>query len=200
MNRTKYLKGECSHCGGHLEFPAEAIGMPTDCPHCGNQTELMLTRPPEEPSVPRKAIVWAVMALLILGLGLGGAFAALKRAQRMAAARQKERAAATAPAVTNLAPPEDPAAKAGFRISAITLEKTPGTSLVHAVGTITNPLAKLRFGVRVQLDLFDAAGQKVGTANDYQQLIEPNSQWRFHAVVVHSKAVSARLASITEEQ
>jgi len=23
---TKFLKGECSSCGGHIEFPAEAIG------------------------------------------------------------------------------------------------------------------------------------------------------------------------------
>jgi len=42
MSLTRYLKGECSHCGGRIEFPADAIGATVDCPHCGKATELML--------------------------------------------------------------------------------------------------------------------------------------------------------------
>src|ERR1041384_7114944 len=62
MNRTKYLKGECGQCGGHLEFPAEATGLTTDCPHCGKPTELLLARPREEPAVSRRVIVWTASA------------------------------------------------------------------------------------------------------------------------------------------
>src|SRR5437764_5048245 len=81
MNKTKFLKGACEHCGGHLEFLAEHIGMVIDCPHCGKETELALLPPPEEPTVPRRALVWTAIAVVVLGLGLGGAMLALKRAQ-----------------------------------------------------------------------------------------------------------------------
>src|SRR5262245_33509697 len=127
MNKTRYLKGECSHCRGHIEFPVEATGLTADCPHCGQQTELMLTPPPQESAIPRKAIVWTVIAVIILSLGLAGALAALKRAEKWAA-REKQKSAVATPA-TNTGPPqtEDPLAQAGFSCGAVTLEKTPGT-------------------------------------------------------------------------
>ncbi len=202
MSLTKYLKGECTHCGGRIEFSVDAIGTTVDCPHCGKATELTLATPPEESSEPRKAIVWTVVAVLILGLGLAGAMAALKRAQRLATARQKERVVAMAPA-TNASPQSstgEAASQKEFQISAISFEKTPGTSLVHAVGTVNNLAARQRFGVKVELDLFDTAGHKIGIATDYQQVIEPRAQWRFNAPVIDSKAVSAALASIKEDQ
>src|ERR1044071_3279780 len=122
MNRTKYLKGECGQCGGHLEFPAEATGLTTDCPHCGKPTELLLARPREEPAVSRRVIVWTASAVLILGLGLVGALVALNRAERYAARRQAQAAPKPSASVsTSTQPaavpePEDPLAKAGFKV------------------------------------------------------------------------------------
>jgi flagellar basal body-associated protein FliL len=211
MNKIKYLKGECAHCGGHIEFPADAIGMTTDCPHCSKPTDLLLVTPPEQPAISRKTIVWTSIAVLILALGLVGALVALNLAKKRLAARNQPPPVTASP--TNAPPPkpEDPAAKAGFQVSAVTLdkEKTAGTSekdkspkssLVYAVGTVTNPSAKKRFGVRVELDLFNAADKKVGTATDYQAVIEPNGEWRFKALVVVPKAASAKLAAIKEDQ
>jgi len=206
MNKTKYLKGPCSHCRSNIEFPAELVGTTIDCPHCGKPTELLLARPPEEPSIPRKAIVWTSIAIVILAAGLVTSLSALKRAQRWAA-RQKEQAAATnmpAPAPTeetNIALSQtSSAATNNFQISPIALEKANGTSLVHATGTVTNPSDRQRFGVRVELDLLDGDGNKLGTAKDYAQVIEPSAEWHFRALVVASKAASARLASIKEDQ
>jgi rRNA maturation protein Nop10 len=200
MNRTKYLKGECSECGGHLEFPAESVGLTTTCPHCGKQTELLLATPLVEPTLPRRTVVWTVIALSVLILGLGGAMVALNRAQK-AAARKKQPVPAELPA-TNAPPPapEDPAAKAGFQVSAIALEKTAGRSLVYAVGSINNAADKQRFGLKLELDLFDAAGKKVGTAKDYLSVLEPKGEWKFKALVVEPKAASAKFASIREDQ
>src|SRR5882724_7438642 len=82
MNRTKFLKGECQHCHGHIEFPADSIGLNTDCPHCGKQTELLLASPKEEPIIPRITIIYTVIAVVILAAGLAGAVVALKMAQR----------------------------------------------------------------------------------------------------------------------
>jgi hypothetical protein len=132
---------------------------------------------------------------------LVSAMVALKRAQRMAAARQKADPAAGSNGTVNpQSETSDPAAKTGFKVSAINLEKTAGSSLVHAVGTVNNTTARQRFGVTVEVDLFDVSGKKVGTAKDYHPTMEPTSQWRFKALVVDSKATSAKLASIKDDQ
>ncbi len=213
MTRTKYLKGPCAHCGGNIEFPAELIGTGTECPHCGKPTELLLAAPPQEPAVPRRVIVWTAVAVVILGVGVAGALVALHRAQRWAAIHKQEPpptpppAATNVPAVpsspaetTNAATAPSPAQPPPFDVSPVTLEKAEGTSLVHAVGTVTNPLDRQRFGVRVEIDLLDAAGNKVGIASDYAQVMEPKAAWHFKALVVAAKPASAKLASVKEEQ
>src|SRR5215468_10172201 len=100
MTRTKFLKGECQHCAGHMEFPVDMAGLSTECPHCHQQTDLLLEAPPEEPTVPRRSIVWAIIGITVLALGLVGSLAALKRAERWAA-RQKRQVETSAVNVTS---------------------------------------------------------------------------------------------------
>jgi hypothetical protein len=146
-----------------------------------------------------------VLGIGILVVGLVGAIAALKRAERWAA-RQKHQAetagvverSSNAPADT--APMEDPQAQNGFVVSAVALEKAPGTSLVYAIGTVKNTSDHKRFGVKVELDLLDADNQKAGTATDYQQVMETNSVWRFKALAVDPKATTAKVVAIKEDQ
>jgi rRNA maturation protein Nop10 len=203
MNRTKYLKGECQHCGGHLEFLADHIGMMVSCPHCGQQTELQLPPPPEEPSIPRRALVWTGIAVVVLGLGLVGSLMALKRAQRWAERQKTQAAIATPPEPQVNAPtPSETNSPSGdeLKASTVSLEHAPGTSLVYAVGTIRNGSNRQRFGVKVDLELLDATGQKIGNATDYRQIIEPGGEWQFKALVVDSKAKTAKVKSILEDQ
>jgi hypothetical protein len=49
-----YLKGGCTRCGGHIEFPREALGAEVACPHCGVTTALLdnLTIPASAPGEP----------------------------------------------------------------------------------------------------------------------------------------------------
>jgi hypothetical protein len=202
MKQTKFLRGECEHCQGHIEFPAESAGLTTDCPHCGKQTELLLALPKDEPTIPRATIVYTVIAVIILVAGLAGAMVALKMAERKVAHKKTE-AVTEAPSATPtnaVADPGDPIAELGFQVSPITIEKTKGSSLIYAIGTLSNPSERQRFGVKIHFDLFDDTGQKVGTAKDYQSLIEPKGEWKFRALVVTSKATSARVASVTEEK
>lgn len=204
MNRIKHLKGQCQHCGGHLEFQADHIGLEADCPHCGQKTELLLPTPPAEPALPTRVLVWTGVAMVVLALGLVGSLVALKRAQRWAT-RHKPVPVADAPA-TNSPPPDrqvvaDAVVPAGLAISPISLEKAPGTSLVYATGTVHNSTAKQRFGLKLELDLLDAGGQKLGTAKDYQAVLEPGADWHFKALVVDPKGVVlAKIASLLEEQ
>ncbi len=204
MSKTKYLKGACQHCGGHLEYQADHIGMGVPCPHCQQETELLLLPPPEEPRLPGRALVWAGIAVVVLGLGLAGALIALRRAQRWAETRRHQAVAITNAPLPVEPEPETAATNSPGQIdlsaSSVTLEKTPGSSLVYAVGTVQNPSSRQRFGVKVELDLLDASGEKIGTATDYRQLLDPGAQWKFKAMVLTPKAASARLSSIREDQ
>src|SRR5579864_2209981 len=125
MNRTKYLKGECQHCAGHLEFMVDHIGMTVPCPHCGQETDLLLPKPPEEPSIPTRAILWTVIALVVLGLGFAGSLIALKRAQRWAESHKHQSpvaAAEPAPNTPTAAPATNSAAADELTASEVTLD------------------------------------------------------------------------------
>jgi hypothetical protein len=87
-----------------------------------------------------------------------------------------------------------------FGIMPFKLEKTPGSSLVYVIGTVQNPTERQRFGVKVEFSLFDTNDNAIGTATDYEQIIEPHGEWRFKAMVIESKAVSAKFHSIIEAQ
>ena len=196
MKTTKNLSGECQQCGGRFEFPPEAAGLTGECPHCGKQTECLLASPLEEKSPAQsRAIIYTVVAVVILAGGLIGAFVALKRAQRQFGKRHTVQ---TQTSTGQPPQPADPFAQVNFRVSTVTLETTPGTKLVHALGSIVNTTNRQRFGVTVQLDLFDATGQWVAKATDYVGLIEPNAEWKFRALVLEAKATSAKIAAIKE--
>lgn len=202
MSQTKQLKGECQHCGGHLAFPAEGIGLTATCPHCGNETELMLTTPKHEPIVRTRTWVYLALTILIAVGGVAALMIKLKHEQRVIAQKKETQTAGISATSTNPAPPTPTrlAAKIGFRVSDIKLEKTTDSTLVYVVGTVKNTSGKKKFGVKVELDLFDGSGKQTGTTSDYQGVIEPKAEWRFKAIVVDSKAVSAKLASIKEDQ
>jgi hypothetical protein len=191
MNPTKHLNCICGECGGSIQFQAELVGTMTQCPRCGKQTELTLAVPPEEPAVPRKVIVWTVIAVVILALGVIVPVAGLKHFEQLAA-RQKDRAPA-APGTS------EAATAAGFEVSAFSLEKGPDSSGMNAVGTVVNTSNRARSRVTLELDLLDAGGRKVGIVRGYRPLLEPRAKWQVKLPFEGaSGAVSARLASIKE--
>lgn len=198
LMKIKNLRGECQQCGGAIEFRAETAGMTADCPHCGQPTELLLAVPPEATSPAQtKAIVFTIIAVVILVGGLLVTVLALKRAERLSA-RQKEAVAKAG--VQSVTPPANPFAQAGFSVSPIAFEKSQSGSIVHAVGELQNLASRKRFGVRIELELLDVTGLKVGEATDYQSILEPNAVWRFRALVVDKRAVAAKALTIKEAE
>ena len=155
--------------------------------------------------MPRRTLVWTGIAVIVLGLGFGGALIALRRAQKWAEHQKQQAVAAPVPvADTATNQPDQVSADSsipdGLTISSVSLQKMPGSSLVYAIGTLKNPSNRQRFGVKVQLELCNAAGQNIGNASDYRQVLDPGAQWEFKALVVDSKAVSAKISSIREDQ
>jgi len=192
---TKNLIGNCQHCGSAIEFPADQAGQTVPCPRCHAETELLLAAPPEESSpLKTRAIIFVSLAVLILALGLVGAQLAIKRARRITGQDSK-------PTTTKVtAPPADPTAQAGFQVSPVVLERSSGSSLVYAVGTVTETARRKRFGLRVELELFDRDGKACGAAQDYQASLEPNGVWKFRALVANAQAVRGSLVKVTEEK
>jgi hypothetical protein len=86
-------------------------------------------------------------------------------------------------------------------LGGVSLEKAKGSRLSYAMGTLTNDSDHQRYGVRVEVDLFDEAGKKLPQqANDYLQMLEPRKEWKFRALVLETKAMKGKVAAIKEEE
>lgn len=192
----KDVQGECQHCRELFNFAADAIGTTADCPHCGQPTELMLAQPPETPSPLRsKGLIYLIVALIIVIAGGLGIRKALIRAKEMTG-----EGSGHPPAAQATAKPVSPFAAQGFEVSLVTLESEAGTKVVYAQGTISNTSREQRFGVKVEVDLFDATGKWIAATSDYRSVLEAGAQWKFRALVTEGKAVSAKVSKITESK
>jgi hypothetical protein len=203
MSNPSYVKGECRTCGGPLEFPAEGAGGTVACPHCGQATVLLAGRSAKPAAGGgRQPWVWLSVAG-VLAAGAAVWFLAVKPGRPGAAAAPTVAAkSATNPVPPVAVVPVPPAYEEvtnEFGISTLTLEKTPGSSLVNVTGKVHNLAGRQRFGVKIELRLLDTNDLIIGRATDYNAVIEPNADWGFKALVMESKAVGARFGAIGEQ-
>jgi hypothetical protein len=207
-----FAKCPCQHCGGRIEFPIIGAGQKICCPHCGQPTLLFLsqTAPMEAGGggAARKQsyLVFAIAAGAVLAAG-GGAFFYFN-------SKNPQEAAATAihPAQTSNASPVVPAPVPppkpkpppdpwhGLKAGQVTLERTGDGRLVYAVGTLTNATERQRFGVKVELEVLDGHRNKIGSATDYAEVIEPGKAWKFRALVTDKGATAAKLNRVKEQE
>jgi hypothetical protein len=94
-------------------------------------------------------------------------------------------------------PPEE---TDSLNASQVQLERTAGSGLVYATGTIQNNSNHQRFGVKIELDLLDEQDNKVGTASDYLAVLEPHKGWQFRALLTQTRAARVRVARIEEQK
>jgi hypothetical protein len=203
MSETKYFICPCQHCHELIQFPAESVGLTTPCPHCAQETELILPPPPEVDDGSRRTKAWAVAGAIILLLGLVGAMVSMFMLKKYAAESRQKNSARAAVAATN--PPASSARSASFSTNdfVITLprmEKAGGSSLTYAIGTVRNDTDRTRYGVKIELALLNADGETIGKATDYHQVLEARSEWKFRALVLERKATGVRLEQIQEDK
>jgi hypothetical protein len=183
------------------------------CPHCGQWTELAAdTAASTNAGKSRK---FPLMALAGVGLVVAAAaigFTLLKDKKSTSESKPVKIALAPTNAVPEPTPPTpaaEPVAETNIqraklhddlKVGAIELQKTPGTSLVHAVGAVKNDSDFVRYGVKIELMLLSKDGKKIGTAQDYQATIEPHQDWKFKALVTDSRAVAAKFVALTEDE
>lgn len=108
-----------------------------------------------------------------------------------------------APAMTPPVVPKGPKLIGDLKITQVALDQpkgAKGSRLVYVTGVLKNDSDHQRFGVRVELDLLDAATNKVGTATDYRQMLEPRATWQFRALVTDRRATATKLAGVKEDE
>jgi hypothetical protein len=211
VDERKYIKCSCEHCGGHIEFPADVAGAEVQCPHCKWQTKLTAPGAPATAlplgTIPKKQsrigwITTGISALLVAAVGAGVLYWRGNKARSVSPTQGSLLVSTSHQSNTKTAEPlrKPMLATNDFAINEVSMERAKSGSVVYAVGNIRNELERQRFGVKIDLDLFDGEGVKVGTAKDYLSILEPKREWRFKALVLDKKAVEARLASITEDR
>ncbi len=92
-----FLKCSCEHCGGRIEYPAEAVGANATCPHCQQETPLKLDSTDDANVVAvgggkAKLVIGAVIASVLAVAVLAGALVWVKKRQ----SAQKESSGETA--------------------------------------------------------------------------------------------------------
>lgn len=104
------------------------------------------------------------------------------------------------PAMTT---PKGPKLLDDLKVTQVALEQpkgAKGSRLVYVTGLLKNDSDHQRFGVRVELELLDAATNKVGTATDYRQMLDPRASWQFRAIVTDRRATAAKLVGVKEDE
>ena len=98
-------------------------------------------------------------------------------------------------------PPTHPAKSiSNLKIGKFFLETDQkGKGAAVATGKILNDSDNMHFGVKVDLDVLDAAGAKIGSVSDIITQLGPRENWNFIASVTNANAASVRFANIKED-
>jgi hypothetical protein len=204
-----FAKCACQHCGGHIEFPAEGVGRKIACPHCGEPTLLTHAAPVEIGGgcATRRRIYWTLGIAACLVALTGGALLYVNyRDSKLATAAPALPLPPpqTNPTVATTIPPPKPKPSRdlwhGLKPSKVTLDESGNSSLIYAIGTLTNETSRQRFGVKVEVEIFDEHRRKLGSATDYTDVIEPGKEWKFRAMVTDKAAKSAKLTNVKEQE
>jgi len=77
--------------------------------------------------------------------------------------------------------------------------RRPGDQLTVISGDIENVSGNLHRGIRIELDLLDAKGLKIGTVNEFVTELAAGATWHVLVRTTNARATSARLTGIKEE-
>lgn len=214
------FKCECQQCGGRIEFPVETLGECVTCPHCGQDTHLVLAEANDVTAAYRRTRVWAIGGIIVLVALLAAAMVSVHLLRRLAPRARQARAMqlqhahpsqaasatpssaqahATATAGT-FVPPADWWQTNALALSPIELVAEQDRAPTHATGTLVNLAPRRRFELTVELQLLDESGHAVGQTSDSRAELEPFGEWTFRAPVTAPSIKSARVVAIRERR
>ena len=212
---------QCARCGEKSQLPAESKDLelrplaPLDekpakkCPFCGFR---MLPEEEEGSWCAEELRKTRRRKYLVASVGGVTAIATIAVGWSLWMRHAKHRAETlNGPALTPAAafskaplvqPPTHPAKSIGnLKIGKFFLETDQkGKGPAVATGKILNDSDNMHFGVKVDLDVLDAAGAKIGSVSDMITQLGPRDNWNFIAAVTNANAASVRFAAIKEDQ
>jgi len=196
ISAERFSKCPCNQCGKLIEFPIRKAGTTVCCPYCGESTHL------KRPTSERLPLYLGIGAGIIavgaaIGFGLNFRHTSFPAVTSTNNSPPITNSVAAQPKILPVASPDE-GPWHGLNPGDVSLQKIEGSHLVYAIGVVHNETDKQRFGVKIELDLINASGEKIGTAKDYVQYIEPKKDWHFRALVTETSAMNAKVASITE--
>lgn len=186
MIDDSFRKTSCTHCGGHIEYPPEAVGMTVPCPHCFAATTLPGNDVKGRPSHWRW--VFGLGILLLVGASAGWF---LFHFQHPNADLQSS--------VIPQPPPADLQRLKELAFWDIALERKEGSTITHAVGRVLNESKHTRYGIEIHLQIADELGRPVGNAKDYIERLDAGQNGHFRALVIKREAATARVIRVTEQ-
>jgi ribosomal protein S27E len=191
MSDSEYFQTQCEHCGGAVEVLRASSGAKVSCPHCSRE---ML--------ISKRGLKGIWVGVLIALLIAAAAFAYVRYNKKPGSeVRVSAPMVETNTPSTSSVAEVKPKTRDDLKIGSVELEQPKGSGLRYAVGTLKNDSDHARYGINIELSLFDQRGQQLPRkASDYLQTLEPRKEWRFRALVLESKAVSAKVASVREEE
>jgi hypothetical protein len=147
----------------------------------------------------KRAALIGVPAIAVVALAIA---AALLLAHRLA--RQRPQPASENPPTES--PKEIPKPKvktpkslSDLKVGEFTLKKTRGEEVNFAAGDIENDSENLFRRLKVNLDLLDAQGAKIGAVNEVITELPPHGVWHVMARITEPKTVSIRFSGLSEE-
>jgi hypothetical protein len=78
------------------------------------------------------------------------------------------------------------------------LEKKRGNDLLIGVGDVSNVSEFMHFDIKIDLDVLDKNGAKIGTVSDYCSVLAPHTVWHVIATVEKPGAMSVRFGNLSE--
>jgi hypothetical protein len=207
----RFVKCACQHCGGHIEVPSHGLGQTIRCPHCGWPT--LLSRSKTAPAASVVAVgraswkqIFRTAAIGVCVLAAASIVIFHNFSPKISPAPPLPPAPPGKPTNEMVVPAPPPKPKPppdlwhGLMPGEVTLDKPGDGRLVYAIGTLTNDTPRQRFGVKVELEVQDEQHNKLGTATDYTDVIEPGKAWKFRAMVTAKTAAAAKLTKVKEQE
>lgn len=127
-----FLKCTCEHCGGRIEYPAEAVGANAPCPHCQRETPLKLDGDADDADV---VVVGGGKAKLVIGTVIACVVAVTALVAAGVWVKKKGGAKDGKPAASSPGTASSTPAKLGAKV-----ELDPPKAVVPVVGKFQNGL------------------------------------------------------------
>ena len=193
------LKCACVHCDQPIHYSAEEVGQIAECPNCKEKS--LLPPPPAEPGAKpyrpasrMSSARWVAVGAFVLLVA--GALVLLPRLRHQEPAPTE---AQSAPVALPQPGVKGPRSLNDLKIGAFSLQPIRGSDSRIASGDIQNISQTYHRGIKVELELRDAQGLKVGSQDAFINELVPHGMWHVLARTSDPRAASVRVAGIKEE-